>query len=231
MHKYPANATSFTRERFFGELGIALARNDATRPLAEPLKLQNADLRAKRLAREAAEEALFGPRVEARFAEFEFDTEVRAFWHTVQSLDGSKGPLVRALFPDGVNVVVTCSGAAQMAVGQKFLKDFKASRAPGIEKVQQEWVPRIEGALAKLMSAIGAREDAQGALATARSAEEAAKLDHELALEKLMGEIRKLYPKDRQRQDLLFPTTPSASSRAETSRDEEKADEPAAEPK
>jgi hypothetical protein len=99
--------------------------------------------------------------------------------------------------------VVGASGAAQLA--RDWLDRLKASKARAVDAFRKEWQPKLEAAYTELEAACKGRGDAYTALATARVAEEAASDDHELLVEKIMGEVRTIFPKDRKRWDVVFP--------------------------
>ena len=59
----------------------------------------------------------------------------------------------------------------------------------------------------------GAKEAKLAAAVKARDAEDAAREDHELSVDKLVGEVCALYPKDRKRWEIIFPTVVRGGSR------------------
>lgn len=225
MRLYSRKAGSETRIAYGTETLVGLRQFEETAPLAASFEPVNARLQAAYSARRDAEGAQLESRVQVRFADWKFDQEVRSVFRAAQVADGGKtGNITRALFPEGLNEVVVPSGPSQHAVSVKLINRAKACTVPGAEKVIGEHLPRIERASAALKAALDERDRLEGARAVAFAAEESAREDHEAAISKLMGEVRALYPRDRKRWDLIFPTVSSRSSRSD---DDEPTPEPA----
>lgn len=69
----------------------------------------------------------------------------------------------------------------------------------------------MQTTLGQLEAAVNGRTDALAVVADARAQLEATMDDHELTVEKLMGQVRALYPKDREKWNAIFP--PARASR------------------
>ena len=225
MRIYNSNAGSETRIAYGTETIVGLRQFDETAPLAASFEPVNARLQTTFTARKDAERAQLQARVQVRFADWKFDQEARAAFRAAQTADGGKtGKITRALFPDGLNTVVIPSGPSQHAASVQLINRAKACTTSGAEKVLGEHLPSIEKASGDLKLALDERDRLAAARAVAFTAEEVARDDHEAAIDKLMGEVRALYPRDRKRWDLIFPTLPSRRAR----RDDD--DEPTPEP-
>ncbi|MCU0692225.1 MAG: hypothetical protein MUF54_12570 [Polyangiaceae bacterium] len=206
MRKYRVDATSETRVDYGLELEEGLRFFPETAQLAQPLAGQDEALEQLRLVREKTERALIPIRARVRFADYDWDQTARSTSRAAEILDGgTRGLIHRAVFKDGLTSVVVASGAAQLSVAKDFITHLGASKAPGVEGLRAEWLPKLQAACGRLEAACAARSDALMAVATARAAEAAAKDDHEVAVEKLMGEVRAIFPKDRKRWDVIFP--------------------------
>jgi hypothetical protein len=72
--------------------------------------------------------------------------------------------------------------------------------------VGAEWQPKLQTACDGLVAALEARKSAETALYVARAEEQAARRDYHRTIDKTIAEVRALYPEDRGRQDLLFPS-------------------------
>lgn len=211
MRKYRTDANSQERYKYGVELVEGLRFFPETAGLADPFVVVNDSVKDQRQARLDAELAVLPYRARVRFADFEFDGTTRSISKTAEIADGGqRGQIHGAIFPNGLGPVVVPSGEGQVKPGGTFVERFKASNVPGIEKVRQEWLPKAEDALAKLVAAVDGRRAAYQAVANARIAEEVAMDDHELAVEKLMGEVRATFPKDRRRWDVIFPAVRSS---------------------
>lgn len=160
-------------------------------------------MKAARVTREAAEDALIGPRVAVRFAEWALEEVIRRIAADAHAADGNlrRGPAFDRLFPDGVSPVITPRSVAQV-VSATLLKvrlDATAAGSPGRDRGES-----LSAAIAKLQGAIEARKGAGQAVAVARAVEDAAREDWLAHYSKDAGAVRVLFPTDRDRQDLYF---------------------------
>jgi hypothetical protein len=214
MRKYVSSAGSDKRLAFGYELHVGLQQSELTAPLAEPFGQINARLKERKLVREQAEEDQIPARVRLRYADETLDQTFRSAFRAAEIADGGKrGPIARAIFPDGLKSLVVPTGETQLAVSQQFITRAKVCSVPGVAPMLAEWLPRIEQATANFQAALQERDRLATARAVAVAAEEAAREDHERAIDKLMGEVRAIFPKDRRRWDLIFPEL-SGGSRA-----------------
>jgi hypothetical protein len=206
MQLYSVRATSQARVEWGLEAIVGLGQSPETKPLIPVVVAANEKVQAAMQVRQQSENAAIGPRVAVRFADYYVDQQLRSTWRACEIADGCpRGPIASALFPDGLSPLVAPSGPGQAVATQQFLIRARACRVAGAKPVLEEWIPRVEDALARLTSALQAREVAFATRAAALAAEDAARLDHLITMDKLGSEVRALYPKDRKRVDLVFP--------------------------
>jgi len=194
-----------------------------TAPFAPPFEEQTLELEQLFLDTMTKDRALVPIRARVRYANFAFDAAARGASKTAQIADGGKrGVLYDTLFPDGLGAVVIPSGTGQAKAGRKFVDRLVESKAAGADSVRDQWLGKLQDSLGALEDALEARAAAYADLARARAAEEAAKYDHELSVERLMGHVRAIFPRDRARWDVIFP---SGSTRTSSADKDEAADE------
>ncbi|MGI5861836.1 MAG: hypothetical protein ACOX6T_07220 [Myxococcales bacterium] len=186
---------------------IRLQLDEKAAPLAAPLATATATLRAAWEKRLAAERALVPFEVKSAHADHAWDMAVRGTAKTLEvQAGGTKTPAYREVFPKGFGVLVTPSGDAQLLAAGQFISHFSACTSPEAKKVAEEYLPKLQTARDGLRTELAARKQAEGALFAARAEELAAKRDYSRTIDKTIAEIRALYPEDRRRQDLLFPS-------------------------
>jgi len=222
MRKYRANAASPTRVHYGIDLCEGLAFFEETAFLAPDFAAQNEELDRIHLDRLRLERALVPQRAKVRFGNYLWDVTVRSLSKSAEIADdGVRGSVHAAIFPNGLGPVVVPSGAGQVKPARDFVTALEASKAPGVETVRGEWLPKLKDALSKLESAVEGRKKAYVALEQARAAEEAAKDDHELSVVRIMGQIRAIFPKDKRKHDVIFPPTSRAARREEVEESDE----------
>jgi hypothetical protein len=218
MRKYNRNASSPARVAYGMEVSEGLRFFPETGDLAAPFATLTTQLETIYLERVARERALVPIRARVRFANYAFDVAVRGAAKTAEIADnGKKGALYKTLFPEGLGAVVLPSGEGQAKAGRKFVEMLTQSKAPGADQVRDQWLGKLTDAQGGLEESLGARAAAYADVAKARAVEDAAKEDHELAVERVMGQLRTIFPRDRARWDVVFPSVQARSS----ARDEE----------
>ncbi|MFO0589007.1 MAG: hypothetical protein U0441_15765 [Polyangiaceae bacterium] len=86
------------------------------------------------------------------------------------------------------------------------------SKHPAVMEFAQEWQPKLAAALSKLQGAADAYKAATKADGDAFLEEVALREQHAHAVDKVMGLVRAAFPKDRAKQDLVFPESSGSSS-------------------
>jgi hypothetical protein len=213
MRKYKPQSGSATRVTYGIEVVEGLRYFPETADLASPFAALTTQLETIYLERVARERALVPIRARVRFANYAFDVAVRGAAKTAEIADnGRKGALYKALFPEGLGAVVLPSGEGQAKAGRKFVESLTQSKAPGADQVRDQRLGKLTDAQGGLEESLGARAAAYADVAKARAVEDAAKEDHELAVERVMGQLRTIFPRDRARWDVVFPSVSSRSS-------------------
>jgi hypothetical protein len=216
MRKPRSSAATFSVLKYGAELDVGLSQGPQTVPLADSFAPINARLGSCNQTRLQADRDQVQARVKVRYADHALDQTIRKMAHAAEIADGGRrGAISRTLFPEGITGLVVRTGEPQHAVALQLVTRLKACTAPGTEPVLGEWLPRIEQSTAELGAALQERARLANAYAIALAAEEAAREDHDRAIDKLMGEVRALFPKDRERWNLIFPEVASSQSRAE----------------
>lgn len=206
IRKYHPNTPAADRVAYGIELVAGLRYFTETEALAAALETQNAEL--DRLDQDVGriERLLLPLRAAVKFANFAYDATIRGCSKTAELADGGKrGKIHEAIFPQGISVIITPSGASQLPVARKHAQSLEASKVPGVEAVRSEWLPKIQAAITKLDDAVKGRDAGYTDVARALAARDAAAEDHELAVERVQGHVRAAFPKDRSRWDVIFP--------------------------
>jgi hypothetical protein len=220
MKLYHVNSASSLRVQYGVELVFGLKCFSETDSFAAPMEAQNGALEKVWLDREKVEREAIAPRAQLRFADWKWDQQVRMVAKVAQLADGGRtGPVSKAIFPNGVTPEVTPSGGQQLKTANALIERISAAKLPEVARLREEWLPKLTGARDQLASALKAREDLYQKLAMARAAEQAARDDHLMAIEKLMGQIRATFPKDVARWDVIFPSAPTRVSAVGTADD------------
>lgn len=197
----------------FTELSEGLKLFPETTDLAPDIDWLNTALEDAVTARRALRTPLIKARVALRLANYEADRTIRACANAAEIADGSRrGPVFDALFPDGLTKVIAPQGARQIPPTEALISRMTKSKKPAVVEFAQEWQPKLSAPLAKLQAAADAYKAAQKADGEAFLEEVALREQHAHAVDKVMGLVRAAFPKDRAKQDLVFPEQGSSSS-------------------
>lgn len=114
-----------------------------------------------------------------------------------------------------VGPVVAPAGARQIPPTEKLLGRLTMSKNAAVKAFAVEWQPKIEAARAKLQVAADAHTAALKADGNAFVEETSLRAEHAHTVDRLMGAVRSAFPRDRARQDLVFPVVGNASGAAD----------------
>jgi hypothetical protein len=169
----------------------ALEFFDETSPLVEPFRAINDKLLKAFEARTSAERSHAPAQAQLPLVDIELDAIVMALAETVKTA-ASSDALFEALFPAGLQRVVDPIGVLEAEAVDKILAtlESRADAAP----LRDPWAGALRECLDRYRAAIGAREDATGALDRAMSAEEAARKAWFAAVGKHCGTIEETFP-------------------------------------
>lgn len=206
MRKYRSSADSPTRIDYGIELLAGLNFFQETKGFAASFQQLNNDLDASHTARRAARKPLLEKRAAFRFAHHSTDQTIRMTHRAAEIADGGRrGQLTEALFPEGLGPVVAPYGTRQIRPTEALIDRLTRSKLPNAEAFRNEWKPKLDASLAALTAAASDLQTGRDAYLDAFRAEVALRDEHYMAIDKLMGLVRAAFPRDRARQDLVFP--------------------------
>jgi hypothetical protein len=206
VRKYRGSADSPTRIDFGVELLAGLNFFPETKGYAASFQQLNDDLDAAYTARRAARKPLLEKRAAFRFAHHSTDQTIRMTHRAAEIADGGRrGPLTETLFPDGLGPVVAPFGTRQIKPTEALVDRLTRCKLPAADAFRTEWKPKLDASLAALSAAAKDQQEARDAYLNAFRAEVALRDEHYMAIDKLMGLVRAAFPRDRARQDLVFP--------------------------
>jgi hypothetical protein len=210
-----APTESFVKQGVEQEIRFAAVPECAE--MVSPISAVTSLVRTALANRQARELALIPIRVRCDFADSAWGRAVRATASATEIEVGKKSPAYREMFPDGITPLVVRSGKPLLKNADWFLIHLRTCKMPGAERVLEQWKPKLQQARDALAAALADRKAADAALALARQEEQGARREFNRTIDRMIGQIRLLFPEDRARQDLLFP---SLSARSNESGDE-----------
>lgn len=206
MRKYRQSAATSIRLDYGIDLAAGLGMFPETAPFATPLTELNDKLEQAFETRRGARKPLVVARAKVRVANYLADTAIRSFSRACEVADGGRrGPIHAALFPDGLAVVVAPVGSQQVAPLQALLGRVESSQLAGVGAVRTEWQPKLAAALDALTKGTSAYDAAKAAYVDAFGKELALRDAHFVAIDSIMGHVHALFPRDRTKQDAIFP--------------------------
>lgn len=206
MRGYRTSAGTETRLDYGLELAAGLQLFSETAPLAPGFEATNAGLEAAHTTRRAKRAPRVTARVALRLANYEMDQTIRSCGKAAEIADGGRrGAVFNVLFPQGVGPVVAPAGAQQIKPTEDLLSRMTKSKNAAVMAFAKEWQPKLEASLQKLRDAATVHSDARKAYLDAFKDEIALREEHKDAVDRLMGQVRAAFPRDRVKQDLVFP--------------------------
>jgi hypothetical protein len=206
MRKYRKSASSAVRVAYGIELAEGLRQFPETAHLADSFAAMNEALAAQLDKRLGLEKPLAEARVRLRFAEYHADQCIRSAARAAEIADGGRrGRIAAAVFPEGLTPVVAPTGRRQIEPMRELVGNLEHSRLPSLDAYRAEWQPRLAESLARLEDAAAAFHAASDAVARAFAEETALREVHEHEVDRVIGLVRAAFPRDKVRQDLVFP--------------------------
>ncbi|AKT40857.1 hypothetical protein [Chondromyces crocatus] len=228
MRRYRNSAGSPIRTDYGIGLQAGLRAFPETSALADPLEVLNDELEVAYLARQALRKPMVHARMGVRFGNYHVDQAIRMTHSAAHIADGGRrGPVTIALFPDGLTPVVVRRGSAQIKPCEELLGRFSKSKLPGVVQLAATWMPRIQTALTSLKASSTSYEGARKAYVDAYAEEFAQRAEHARQVDRLMGLVRAEFPRDKAKQDVIFPD-PTRDKSVPAEEDEDEEDEAAA---
>ncbi|TKD00310.1 hypothetical protein [Polyangium fumosum] len=216
MRKYRSNASSAVRFEYGVELAAGLAHFPETTSAALDIQTINDALGGQHDKRLALRIPVVKTRAAARFAEYNAERVIRSALRAAEIEDGGRrGRICAAVFPKGSTPVVTPKGRAQVKPMQDLFDRLNLAKVAGIEGYRNAWAPKLAAALGGLEAALAVHEEALAAYEDAFKAELALRDAHHDAIDRAMGVVRAAFPRDRERQDVIFPVLEAASKKGE----------------
>jgi hypothetical protein len=192
------------------EYGIGLAAGlgmfPETAAHAPVLEQITTDLDAAYETRRDEHKQVVKTRVALRIADYHMDQTIRSAARAAEIHDGGrKGPVYGVLFPEGLRPVVLPNLARQIPPTEALVERLMKTKTAGIDAYRNEWMPKLQGALANLKQAAQNHETAKKAYDDAFGTELSLRDQHATAVDQIAGHVRAAFPKDREKQDLIFP--------------------------
>lgn len=206
MRRYRNSAGSPTRIDYGIGLLAGLRAFPEIAPLAPSFEQTNADLEAALQARQALRNPMVHARARMRFAHYHARQAIRMVENAAQNADGGRrGPLTGALLPDGLKPVVAPKGAALIKPAEDLLDRMTKCKLAQAAAFRAEWTPTLEVPLEALRQASAAYDSAKTAYVNAFAEELSQRAEHARQVDRLMGLVRAAFPRDRAKQDVVFP--------------------------
>lgn len=221
MQRYREDAGSPTRIDYGFGLVVGLQAFQETSNLAPTFEQVNNDLADAYDERIERRKPLVKARFGLRFANHQIDQTTRMIHGAAQIADGGrKGPITEALFPEGLTPEIRPKGAAQIKPSEELLGRFAKSKLAAVADLGATWVPRLAADLAALRSAAETHKNANDAYVDAFKTELAERAEHARQVDRVMGLVRAAFPRDKARQDLVFPEVERGSGGGDDDLDE-----------
>ncbi len=212
MQHYQRRTDSKTRTNYGYTLAVGLREFPETRDLAPALEAMNERLDEAANATAALVRPITKAQATIRFAAYHANSTVRSLHGASKIADGGRaGPITAGLFPHGLGPELRAKGSALAVPVAAILERLVLGSAPGVDAVRTEWRPKLESALARLSSSIAAYDEVKRQHDAAFARECAARDEHVRAIDVVMGQVRAAFPRDREKQDSIFPRRMSRS--------------------
>lgn len=207
MRKYPSNATSTVRYEYGIELVEGLAQFPETAPTGVAFEQTNAALYAQYEKRVALHTPVLKTRVKVRFAEHHVEKTIRIASRAAEVADGGRrGRIFGVVFPKGLKPVVTPKGKSQGKAMEELIDRLEKSMLAEIGPYRAEWLPKLKNAFSAFTTALSDYAAALKAHDDAFRAEMALREAHHDAVDKIAGIVRAAFPRDKDTQDVIFPS-------------------------
>ena len=224
MRSYRSNAASDVRIEYGIELGEGLALFPETASAASEIDTLNGALAIEHDKRRALRIPVLRTRAALRFAEFSVERVVRSALRAAEIEDGGRRARICAsLFPKGSNPILKPVGKKQLKPLKDLVERLEKSKVAGIDAYRAVWLPKLKDALASFETAVAAHLAALSVYDDVFKTELALRDAHHDAVDRIMGQVRTAFPRDRALQDVLFPPVDEADT-STTSEDD--AEEP-----
>ena len=206
MRNYRPSAATPVRVDYGAELVAGLRLFPETQVYAAPLEVLNDELDAAYEDRRRRRRPLVAARAGLRFAGYQTDQAIRSAARAAEIADGGRrGPIFGAAFPDGLRSIVMPKGARQIPPTRDLIDRITKSKVAGIDAYRAEWQPKLSAALSALEAASTAYSATARGHRDAFTTELSLREQHLHLIDQTMGHVRAAFPRDSDRQNLVFP--------------------------
>ncbi|MRG94187.1 hypothetical protein [Polyangium spumosum] len=225
MRKYRDNAASIVRVEYGVDLIAGLALFPETAPAAAEMQTVNDALGAQYEKRRALRVPVIKTRAALRFAEYSVERVIRSALRAAEIEDGGRrGRICASVFPKGVKPILRPVGKRQVKPLKDLVERLQHSKVAGIEAYRAAWLLKLSDALVSFEAAVAAHLSALSAQDEAFKVELALRDAHHDTVERIMGQVRTAFPRDRAIQNAIFPVVDEAE--ASTTSDDDTPEEP-----
>ncbi|MDI1478005.1 hypothetical protein [Polyangium sp. y55x31] len=221
MRAYRSNASSPVRVEYGIELVEGLALFPETTSAASDLGTLNDTLAAQHENRRALRVPVLRTRAALRFAEYGVERVIRSALRAAEIEDGGRrGRICAGVFPKGSTPILKPVGKRQVKPLKDLVERLEKSKVAGIDAYRAAWLPKLKDALASFEAAVAKHLAALSAHDDAFKAELALRDAHHDAVDRIMGQVRAAFPRDRALQDVIFPPVDEVDAATTESEDE-----------
>lgn len=188
------------------ELGQGINLFQETAPLLADLQPAQDTLETAFEGRRKLRKPLVTARVRLRLTGYLLRQTIRSAHRGAEIADGGRrGPVCKALFPDGLAAEVKPKGAALAEKITKLRDRMQNSKLPAVAEYRKAWLPEIQPDLDAHTTATAEHKAATKDYVDAYAVELAARAEHRRIVDRIAGEVRATFPGDRAKQDVVFP--------------------------
>ncbi|MDI1447418.1 hypothetical protein [Polyangium sp. 6x1] len=220
MRKYRSNASSTVRFEYGVELAAGLSSFPEMAAAAADIQTVNDALAAQHDKRRVLHVSVVRTRAALRFGEYSVERIIRLALRAAEMEDGGRrGRICASVFPKGSKPVLAPVGKRQVKPLRELVERLENSKASGIEAYRGAWLPKLKAALVSFEAAVAVHLAALSAHDEAFKLEVALREAHHDTVDRIMGQVRAAFPRDRVTQDVIFPALAEADAAMTVSED------------
>ncbi|MDC3952632.1 hypothetical protein KEG38_02190 [Polyangium jinanense] len=221
MRKYRSNASSTVRYEYGVELAAGLSSFPEMASAAADIQTINEALAVQHDKRHALHVPVIRTRAALRFGEYSVERVIRLALRAAEMEDGGRrGRICASVFPKGSRPILAPVGKRQVKPLRELVERLANSKVVGIDAYRAAWLPKLQAALASFEAAVAAHLSALTAHDEAFKLEVALREAHHDTVDRIMGQVRAAFPRDRVTQDVIFPAVEEAGILTATSEDD-----------
>ncbi|TKD12804.1 hypothetical protein [Polyangium fumosum] len=213
MRKYRSNASSTVRFEYGVELAAGLACFPEMASATADIQAANDSLAAQHDKRRDLHVPVVQTRAALRFGEYSVERIVRLALRAAEMEDGGRrGRICASVYPKGLKPILTPVGKSQIKPVRELVERLENSKVANIEGYRAAWLPKLKAALASFEATVAAHLVALAAHDEAFKLEVALRDAHHDTVDRIMGQVRTAFPRDRVTQDVMFPAPAAADA-------------------